>query len=1339
MFIIFILVFSGFLGMVINESIFIKVRASSTWTQTSKQEFENGTFNNTTTEDTGLNAKLSLDQTNLTHWTKKTPTPNPGSRWGHGMANIYGTDEVILYGGWSLVDTWSYNIINDTWVDRKPNTNPGAKMSHAMASFYNTDKILIFGDYYRQDHTWMYDYSDNKWNRLLPITSPFGRRSGALSTVYGDDKVVLFGGQGYNYNDFTWIYDLSVGDWIKKTTGNYPDRRQDHAMAPIWGTDKILLYGGVGLSWWPYYNDTWIYDVSENNWTELFPVNNPGAKNSHSLVPIWDTKQVVLFGGRPTGTSTGSDETWVYDFTENSWSEIKPWNASNTPGARAEQTMAFINGTDKAVMFGGFGAGTDTNTWIYKHHLKIINGTFTSQPYNTGDNSTFTKLTWNANVPSDTHLRFQLRTARSKKALKSQDFIGPDGTSSTYYTKSPSKIWSGHYSDRWVQYLVLFNLDKFTNSPKLDDITVHYNCLPTTTVISPCNGSCLSYNKPLFTWTFSDYDSENQNAFQVIIDDNPNFSSIDFDSGVQHNPQQHWEFPGGTNYTKIPDGTWYWKMRTMDLGDLWTDYTAPLKLIIDTQTPSSAPAIPVNNGYYNSLRSISGVASDAIPGSGIDRVELAIKRINDNHHWNGTDWIQVVGWVPATGTVDWTYDSHDVIWTSGAIYSVQSRAVDNASNIEVPSINNIFTIDMESPESYIKVPKNNEWVNKLDQISGIAVDNGGSDVDKVEICIKCALDYISWDSGPKNNQYWDGSKWITKEVWLSVSGTNEWEINISDVKWATGDHYLIRSRSYDIPGNLENPGNEIRFMYDSEPPEKLGIFINKDEDYTSSTRVQISLRAEDLGSGVADMAFSTDGILWSDWEKFNITRSMDLSLGDGYKNIYYRVRDFTGNIAEPINDTIFLDTTPPQDLKIEIQEVGKYTKSREIAFNLMATDLGCGLDDMAISYDGFTWQPWESFVGTRMIVFGNDESDGIKRIYFKVRDKLGNTADPVFDSIILDTAPPCSLTISINDGALETNSTAVTLDLYARDNLSGVSQVSLSFDGDTWTDWEEYVTFKSIILPSEVGIKHVYFKVKDKVGNIAKSGKASILLNITSDDGGPGKSETSPTVSSFNEFIFLLLIIIVVIIIVSIAIMMIIRRKKRAHQAMLSVDSLTVKPGALPSQVVSVGRMPSAPAFSQLPGPTPTTQPQGQPPQPIPHAPPPMPQLPSATQPPTQVSGPTVAPQPVPQLPPAMAEGQTPEISSTTPKPTLATSSPTLVTPTPTLASESPAQPTPTLVTPTLHSPSIPTVILPGPTNGPDNTSSTVSTPSMTGIQPPSNGPIVHLPDSPPKKKTDGD
>ncbi|MCK5561179.1 MAG: hypothetical protein KAJ51_11315, partial [Thermoplasmata archaeon] len=412
--------------------------------------------------------------------------------------------------------------------------------------------------------------------------------------------------------------------------------------------------------------------------------------------------------------------------------------------------MASIYGEDKVVMFGGlYYPGPNQyfrdDTWVYQDFLPTKNGSFVSTPYDTGYNSSFITISWYATTPVNTSLRFQLKSAVNASSLSSKDFVGPDGTNTSHYDISASSIWPGHNVTRWVQYKVYFNISIFTDSPSLKDFTITFNCLPTTMVVSPINGSLLTYNKPTFKWTFEDHDSEHQKAFQVQIDDNINFEDVRFDSGKQITEKQGWEFPTGTNFTELPEGTWYWRVRTMDADDFWTDFSLPRALKIDTVIPSSAPTIPINNGFYNSLNMISGIATDKTDCSGLKKVEISIKRLNDIYYWDGGDWVPFATWLTANGTENWMYDSSAVKWTSGKRYYVQSRAIDHGTNVELPKSGNIFTIDMAYPTSTISIPTENTWLNNVFTLSGLSSDIGGSGTDKVEISIKCAKDYIEWD------------------------------------------------------------------------------------------------------------------------------------------------------------------------------------------------------------------------------------------------------------------------------------------------------------------------------------------------------------------------------------------------------------------------------------------------------------------------------------------------------------------------------------------------------------------------------------------------------------------
>jgi hypothetical protein len=969
----------------------------------------------------------------------------------HAMATIWGTDKVLLFGGMAPsvnAETWIYDLSDDNWYQKFPGNNPSARYSHLMSSIWGTDKVLLFGGWYNNE-SWIYDLSDNNWTQLLQTNAPGGwRRYPAMASVHGDDKIVLFGGY-WNFDD-TWVFDFSDGKWTQKFPTTKPTRRGYHAMASINGTDKVLLNGGHwGL------DDTWVYDLSDNNWTQKSPSTKPSARYMHVTDCIWGTDKVILHGGY---TSSGiSNETWVYDLSDDKWTQEIPRNWAINPDGRYMHALASFWKTDRAVLFGGSAmTGFLSDTWIYKHFLRTKNGTYVSLPYDTGTSSSFDTLSWKCDVPPDTTLKFQLRSANSKKNLSLKEFVGPDGSTAKFYTTYPAQIWSGHYKDRWIQYKVYFNLSIVTDSPELSKVSISYNCLPKTIVIDPYNGSLLSTGKPKFKWTFEDLDCIYQQGFQILIDDDINFTEVEYDSGWQITEDEWWDFPMGTSYTRISDGTWYWTMRTLDGDGAWSDYSTPRLLKIDTNAPTSATTFPINNGFYQDVDKITGIAIEPIIFSGLNRVEITIKRLIDNNFWNGSAWIPLTSWLAVDGMEEWSYDSSDIQWTSGLRYSIQSRAIDNALNIEMPEIKNMFTIDTETPESTIEYPIDNNWINKLNSVSGTAIDIGSSSVGKVEICIKCTRDSEQFDGGGRENECWNGNDWTNAEAWVSATGTNEWNYNSSKIPFKTGDHYVIHSRAVDNTDNIELPGSGTIFMYDGSPPDPISIFINNGEEFTRYKLVTLSLSADDLGSGVSKMAFSTDSAVWSTWEPFNTTRSFDLSSGDGEKTIYFKAKDYTGNVAELVKDEIFLDTTPPHELSIVINEGAEYTGSKQIRLDLTATDLGSGVSEISYSFDGYNWASWEAFKNTMFISLGT--GDGERNIYYKARDKVGNSADPVSDSIVLDTTPPYSLSIKINDGAAEINSTTAALDLSALDNLTGVSEIAFSLDGETWSEWEDYST-----------------------------------------------------------------------------------------------------------------------------------------------------------------------------------------------------------------------------------------------------------------------------------------
>ena len=1254
MFIIMIFVISGLL--IINSEI-PQINATSSWTQISNSDFDNGTINNLTIIGSGNDAELKINLSELHHWTKKTPVSKPNPRYDHAMASVWGTDKVVLFGGYPYyVETWIYDLKNNTWLIKNPSTKPSYRSGHAMVTIPGTDQLLLFGGSNNlypmiKNDTWIYDLSDNIWTEKTPANptptnNPSGRSYHAMATV-GTDKVVLFGGvNGYNE---TWVYDLKNNTWSKKNPSTKPSYRYDHAMASVWGTDEVVLFGGDSNN-----NETWVYDLNngpQGTWTEKFPTNKPSGRYEHAMASVWGTDKVVLFGGYRYSFGV-NDETWVYDLKNNTWTDKTRWpRPVNYPSARHEHAIATIWGTEKVVLFGGFGVNNNkfSDTWIYQHNLPTKNGTYISGLYDTCSNASFITISWNAITPEYTNITFQLRTAIDKSNLHSKAFIGPDGSISSYYISSPSVIWSGHCGDRWVQYKAYLNISIFTDSPILRDVTITYNCWPNTTLFSPQNEIIITDNKPTFIWNFTDQDSVGQAAFQVVIDSNNDFSNIDFNSDIQTSTNSQWQFPAGTSYSELPDGTWYWKVRTKDSDDDWGLFSDPWKLIVDSGLPTSEFTCPANNSFYNKMNPIYGTALDTINGTGLNKVELSIKILKDDKYWDGTAWISDETWLLAIGTTDWYYDTSTVTWSSDTQYLIQSKATDNATNIEIPGVGVKFSIDFDTPVSNIITPMDNSFLNKLESISGTSTDAGGANVQVVEICIK-SID---------ENKYWDGTAWASTESWLPATGTAEWAFDSSEVSWKTDTNYLIRSKACDRCNNIESPSQGITFMYDDRPPIYLSIIINNGEEYSNSPSVELSLGSIDYGSGVYQMAFTTDAVSWSDWEEFNNTKSFDLPDGDGEKKIFFRVIDRAGNIAKPVYDTITLDTTPPEQLSIEIKANAEYTNSKMVTINLNAVDIISGLKDVSFSFDSITWTDWESFDKVKIINLTSE--DGEKIIYFRARDNAGNT-NVTSDTIILDTTPPHSLGIIINEGASETDSELVTLKLTAIDETSGVSQMSFfNVEGIIWDPWETFSETKTFSLSTGNGEKTIYFRVKDRAGNIAAPVSATILLNISSsqvdsdgDDTDGKKQDTIPGLSTIGVAIIFIIIIIVIILVI---VALILTRKKQS-----GVETMVPEP-SLPSEQTTMEaetQVPDTPA-PEVP---PTEKVESTTPTPSqPTLSPPLTPTPSITTTPVTPSlEPTVTPTPQqipsvvtpPQLPPA-APTPVPAVETPSPAPEIQT------------------------------------------------------------------------------------
>ena len=117
----------------------------------------------------------------------------------------------------------------------------------------------------------------------------------------------------------------------------------------------------------------------------------------------------------------------------------------------------------------------------------------------------------------------------------------------------------------------------------------------------------------------------------------------------------------------------------------------------DSTAPSRAFTSPAAGGSYNAAGwggSITGTASDG--GADLLRVEVAIQQGSGNYYDGSSFANGSLTWLTATGTTSWSYAIAAAKLTSGNVYTVSLRAIDNVGNI-ASTTTRTFTYDTAAP------------------------------------------------------------------------------------------------------------------------------------------------------------------------------------------------------------------------------------------------------------------------------------------------------------------------------------------------------------------------------------------------------------------------------------------------------------------------------------------------------------------------------------------------------------------------------------------------------------------------------------------------------------------
>lgn len=421
------------------------------------------------------------------HWSTDPGYDNSGDFM---HTAVYDRDraQVLVYGGvhdeggarYAHNALWSYNAGTGSWTQLNPVNR--AKFLHTAVWADSLHMMIVFGGLtvsgsqsYLLDETLVYWPANDSW--ALMAACPYGGL--VLHTSVWDsvnDQMLVAGGTPdgtwENVTNELWAFRPRTNTWTK--LASFAANQARGGAASCWDTenDQMVMFGGRRGDNNPM-SSVLSYKPSTNAWTQRG--NSPVTRMLHSM--SWDPVggKAYTYGGI-TGT-TLSSRMYQYDPLPDSWRELE-----NAPDAR--YWSAFVWDSNNGVGLNFAGAAETGNPPITSYNDVMTyrtevpfqsSGWLTSAYFDVAGVVSMGNLSWTpASQPTacgPDAVKFQV--ASSSMLETPTDFVGPDGTSSTYFTDpAGTPVGDHHFGAGRVAYRMYFNTDDNTITPSIDSVSL---------------------------------------------------------------------------------------------------------------------------------------------------------------------------------------------------------------------------------------------------------------------------------------------------------------------------------------------------------------------------------------------------------------------------------------------------------------------------------------------------------------------------------------------------------------------------------------------------------------------------------------------------------------------------------------------------------------------------------------------------------------------------------------------------------------------------------------------------------------------------------------------------
>lgn len=228
------------------------------------------------------------------------------------------------------------------------------------------------------DEIWAFDTSTRLWTPIQGqgMALPLARSRSLAAWDATNNRAVVFGGRWragtsgpYTYLDDLWAFDPATDIWTELSalsSPQGPSGRMNFSMKADPARSRILIHGGGTTDFISFFpnNETWAFDLTNNTWSQIGTTGAPPPERLFHSAAIDESRgRLYVFGGAGADALISTNfyrDLWMLDFASDLWTEI-PTNAMTFPPGLIKAELAYDAVRDRLLLMGGH---DDTNLGI---------------------------------------------------------------------------------------------------------------------------------------------------------------------------------------------------------------------------------------------------------------------------------------------------------------------------------------------------------------------------------------------------------------------------------------------------------------------------------------------------------------------------------------------------------------------------------------------------------------------------------------------------------------------------------------------------------------------------------------------------------------------------------------------------------------------------------------------------------------------------------------------------------------------------------------------------------------------------------------------------------------